>query len=51
MLAFAHQFLRLGGIVPEVRIFRFFVELNQSIVGDIPVKDASSADLPPAGFH
>jgi len=51
MLAFAHQLLGLRGIVPEVWIFSFFVELDQPIVGDIPVKDASSADLLPAGFH
>ena len=39
----AHDFLSAGGIVPEFRIFGLLVQLGQTHLGAIDVKDASSA--------
>ncbi len=41
--AFAQQALRLLGIVPEIGIVRERVQLVETAVGLVPVKDASSA--------
>jgi hypothetical protein len=41
--AFAHQLLRVLGVVPEVGAFGKRVQLRQASLCDIPVKDASSA--------
>jgi len=42
-VALAQYLLRLGGVVPQLRVFRLGVQLGQAAVGDVPVKDASSA--------
>jgi hypothetical protein len=39
----AQYFLRLGRVVPELGVFRLGVQLGEAAVGDVPVKDASSA--------
>ena len=41
--ALAQDLLRLGRVVPELRIFRLGVQLGEAPVGNLPVKDASSA--------
>jgi len=51
MLALAHDFLRFGGIVPEVRILDAGVQLGQTPLGDIPVKDASGSARWRRGFR
>lgn len=43
LLAFAHQFLRFGSVVPEVRILCLVVQPVQPSYRLVPVKDASSA--------
>lgn len=48
LLAFAHQLLGFGGIVPEGRVLCLIVQPVQSSYRLIPVKDASSAGLWPA---
>jgi hypothetical protein len=35
--------LRRFGVVPEIGRFDLFVQLGETPVGDIPVKDASAA--------
>ena len=47
-LAFAHQLLRFGGVVPEGGILRPHVQVIKPLYRLIPVKDASSAGLWPA---
>jgi hypothetical protein len=44
MRAFAHDALRLGGIVPEIGIFGKRVQLIKARQRFVEVKDASSAD-------
>jgi len=41
--ALTRDFLRLVGVVPEVRVFDLGVQLGKAPVCDIPVKDASAA--------
>jgi hypothetical protein len=41
--ALAQDLLRLGGVIPELGIFRLGVQLGEAPVGNLPVKDASSA--------
>ena len=41
--AFAHYFLRVGGVVPEFGVFGLLVQLSQTHLRRIDVKDASSA--------
>jgi hypothetical protein len=41
--ALAQDRLRGGRIVPQLRVFGLGVQLGQAAVGDVPVKDASSA--------
>ena len=48
LLAFAHQFLRGLGIVPEGGVFGLGVQFIQPAEGFVPVKDASSAGRWPA---
>jgi hypothetical protein len=43
MGAFAHDFLRIGRIVPQGGIFGQRVQFIKASEGIIPVKDASSA--------
>jgi hypothetical protein len=43
MVPFAHHLLRGGGIVPELRILGARIQFGEAALGDIPVKDASSA--------
>ena len=47
-LAFAHELLRFGRIVPDGRIFRLVVQQVEAFERFLPVKDASSAGLWPA---
>ncbi len=47
-ITFFHQRLGFVGVVPEIRIFGALVQLFQTSVGFIPVKDASSAGPDPA---
>ncbi len=47
LLALAHHLLRRLAIVPEARILRALVQLGKSLLGSIPVKDASAGDLGP----
>ena len=47
-LAFAHQLLRGLRIIPQAGVFGLGVQFVQAAVGDIPVKDASSAGQWPA---
>ena len=51
LVALAHLFARLFGVVPEVRGFGFGVQRVEAQLGGIPVKDASSAGSTPAGFR
>ncbi|OAE40853.1 hypothetical protein A7J42_11715 [Brucella intermedia] len=51
LLALAHQLLGFLGIIPECGIFSFLVEIAETFYRLIPVKDASSAGLWPAGFR
>ena len=41
--ALAQYLLRLGRIVPQLGVFRLGVQLGKAPVGNVPVKDASSA--------
>lgn len=43
LLAFAHQLLRFGSVIPEVRILCLVVQPVQPSYRLVPVKDASSA--------
>jgi hypothetical protein len=42
-IALAHHLLRALRIVPELGVFRLFVQLGETLCRDIDVKDASSA--------
>lgn len=43
LVAFPHQLLRRGGVVPQRRVLGAVVQFGEAGFGDIPVKDASSA--------
>ena len=43
LVPLAHHLLRGGGIIPELRILGARVQFGEAALGDIPVKDASSA--------
>ena len=47
LLALAHDLLRRLGIIPEARILRALVQLGETLLCCIPVKDASAGDLGP----
>src|SRR6185436_15278398 len=47
LLALAHDLLRGFGVVPEARVFRLLVQLGETLLGRIPVKDASAEVLGP----
>jgi hypothetical protein len=46
--ALLHRTLRLGGIVPEIRIFGLLVQFGEACLRRFDVKDASSAVRPTA---
>jgi hypothetical protein len=43
VVPFSHHLLRGGSIVPELWILGARVQFGEAALGDIPVKDASSA--------
>jgi hypothetical protein len=43
VIPLTHHLLRGGRIVPELGILRLRVQFSEAALGDIPVKDASSA--------
>ena len=47
-LAFLHQLLGILRIVPKIGIFGQIIQFKQAFLGNIPVKDASSAEQDPA---
>jgi len=47
-IALAHDALRARLIVPEVGVFRFFIQFGKATRSGINVKDASSAAVPTA---
>ena len=51
MLPFARDLLRLGRIVPEIRVFDAGVQFGEPALGDIPVKDASGSGRSHCGFR
>ena len=47
LLTLAHDLLRRFGVIPEARILRALVQLGKSLLGGIPVKDASAGGRGP----
>ena len=45
LLAFAHQFLRGGGIVPDCGVFGQLDDFNQALLLGFEVKDTSAAPV------
>ena len=48
VIALAHDLLRGGRVAPQIGVFGLSVQLRKPGLGDIPVKDASSAAPPTA---